>query len=140
MKRALLIGTVGCAAMAVAGALAVPAASAAAARTVTVDERMNHKTVTVHKGDRVQLVLHSTYWSIDQAHRKALRTASTQGMQQGTPGPGCRTGSGCGTVTRYFVAQATGNGWLSASRTTCGEALHCSPDQGSYHLTVRVAP
>ncbi len=123
-----------------AGALGIPAASAAATGTVTVDERMNHQTLTVHRGDRIELVLHNTYWSIDQAHRKALKTASTQGTQQGKPGPGCRTGSGCGTVTRYFVAQAAGNGWLSASRTTCGEALHCSTDQGTYHLTVRVMP
>ena len=55
----------------VAGVLSIAAPASAVTHhsTVTVDERENHATVTVHKGDRIRVVLHNTYWTIDRAHR-----------------------------------------------------------------------
>jgi hypothetical protein len=106
-------------------------------RTVTVNEHQNHKTVTVHQGDRVRLVLHNTYWSIQRAHGHALRTDGPQ-QTSGRLGAGCVPGAGCGTATRIFVARHTGVTRLTASRTSCGEALHCTGDQGSYSVKIRV--
>jgi hypothetical protein len=118
-------------------AAAVPAAAVTthAHHTVVVDEHTS-QTVTVHKGDRVRLVLHSTYWTIDPAHGSALRTAGAQKTEPRLAG--CIPGGGCGTATRTFVARALGRGKISAARTTCGEALRCIGDQGSFELTVRV--
>jgi hypothetical protein len=112
-------------------------ASAAPPRTVTVTESQNGRSVTVHKGQHIQVVLHSTYWTIGQAHGKALATTS----RQTTKGPGspCRPpGSGCGTVSRTFLAAGAGTGSLTASRTTCGEVLRCTGTRGQYKVSVSV--
>jgi hypothetical protein len=48
-------------------------------------------------------------------------------------------GAGCGSVTQTFIAAAPGQSQVRASRSVCGEALACRPEQQSYTLTVDVA-
>jgi hypothetical protein len=45
---------------------------------------------------------------------------------------------GCGTVTQGFVALSDGSATVRASRTTCGEAMACPPQDATYEVTVRV--
>jgi hypothetical protein len=120
-----------------AGTAAPVSAAAATPTTVTVSEAQNGKTVTVHKGNQVRVLLHSTYWTIAKAQGKALTTSSAQ-TTKGTGSPCRPAGSGCGTASRRFLAAGIGAGSLTASRTTCGEALRCTGNQGQYKVTIRV--
>lgn len=109
------------------------------AQLVRVNESNDGKTVTLHPGDILQLQLHSTYWKIAAPSGNAL-------SQTGKPAYGrrpvdardCVPGAGCGTVQVEFRAEHPGNAQVRASRTTCGEAMMCSPHTGSYRLTVVV--
>jgi hypothetical protein len=46
---------------------------------------------------------------------------------------------GCGTVTAVFRAVAPGSATITASRTTCGEALLCTGSAGAYEVTIVVS-
>lgn len=107
------------------------------ATTVVVSEADRGRSVNVHAGDRVQVVLHSTYWQVAGSSDPAvLRETGTTAV---SPQPGCIPGGGCGTVTVVFDAVAPGRADLDASRTACGEALRCTGDAGSYRVTIVVA-
>jgi hypothetical protein len=47
---------------------------------------------------------------------------------------------GCGTVRRDFHAVRLGTATLIATRSSCGEAMRCTGDQGRFTVTVRVVP
>jgi hypothetical protein len=50
----------------------------------------------------------------------------------------CVPGGGCGTVTAAFRALAPGRATITASRTTCGEAMRCTGTDGAWEVTVVV--
>jgi hypothetical protein len=103
---------------------------------VHVSESRDGGKVTLRRGQKLRVVLHSTYWRF-----KAPSTAGVlrlAGKPVVTPKPGCVPGQGCGTVTVTYVARAIGSAAVAASRTSCGEALRCTPAAGSYKLTVAV--
>lgn len=104
----------------------------------TVSEASNGKVITVRRGTTVTLVLHSTYWSIDGSSDPAVLDARRAQQHHPDPPGTCVPGVGCGTVSQQFNAHATGTAHLSASRTSCGEALACRQDQTHYDVTVRV--
>lgn len=107
--------------------------------TVTLSDADSARTVTVHIGDRLSVVLHSTYWTFAATSNPSVLLA--EGQPAVSPNPsGCVPGQGCGTVTAGFVAIAAGSAEIGASRTSCGEALRCSGSAGSYRLTVIVKP
>ncbi|SOB85834.1 hypothetical protein [Streptomyces sp. 1331.2] len=103
---------------------------------VTVDEHADHTTVKAAVGSTVSVGLHSTYWSA--ATSSAPDVLAPSGTPTTAPSPSCRPGGGCGTVTTTFTAHAPGTARLTATRTICGEALQCPPEQGSYEVTVEV--
>jgi len=118
----------------------VPTGSAehsSSAGVLSVDETENGQTVTVDAGERVVVTLHNTYWRFAEPSG-ALRSA---GQPVTTPAPKgtCLPGVGCGTVRLTAVADSAGAGAISASRTTCGEAMACGPGQGTWviHVVVR---
>lgn len=105
----------------------------------TLTDASNGTSITVARGSQVSVVLNSTYWSIAEPSNASVLVA--QGSQQAAPGgPGCPKipGSGCGTVSRSFLAQSAGTATLSASRSSCGEAMACSPAQSTWRATVVV--
>ena len=105
--------------------------------TKTVTDRDEGTTVTLHVGDRLKAVLHSTYWTIHKSPRPAV--VRTDGEQVTTPASkGCVPGGGCGTATRTFTIVGKGTTTVSASRTTCGEALRCTGGNGKFSVTVVV--
>jgi len=92
--------------------------------------------LTLHRGQELRVVLQSTYWEF-----KAVSAPSVLhlvGKPVVRPKSGCVPGAGCGTVTVTYVAKALGSAVVSASRTSCGEAMGCTGDAGSYTLTVSV--
>jgi hypothetical protein len=105
--------------------------------TKTVTDRDKGTTVTVSVGDRVEVVLASTYWTIQPASTPAV--LRSDGRQVTTPRlNGCVPGAGCGTARRAFTAVVKGTTTVSASRTTCGEALSCSGGNGKFSVTLAV--
>ena len=104
----------------------------------TLDDASNGTTITVNLGDEITVTLASTYWTIASPSNQTVLVP--QGAQQTSPGASCPRipGTGCGTATRSFLAQAAGTSLLSAHRTACGEALACTGAQGSWQATVVV--
>jgi hypothetical protein len=103
-----------------------------------LNDSSNGTSVTIAAGGRIQISLASTYWTFDPSSNPAV--LAVQGPQQVTPCPINTTvpGSGCGTATMTFVAEGAGTATLSAHRTSCGEAMLCTGDQGSFKVTVVV--
>jgi hypothetical protein len=105
--------------------------------TVTATETDKGRTVHAHVGDRVDVVLHSTYWTFpgvsDPAVLRPVGAPVTAPQLRG-----CVPGGGCGTVTASYDAIAPGTAVVSATRTTCGEAMLCTGNAGSFPVTIAV--
>jgi hypothetical protein len=99
-------------------------------------EKQDGGKVTLRRGQRLRVVLHSTYWE--------FKPVSTPGVLRRIgdpvviPRPGCVPGQGCGTVTATYVARTSGSASVAAERTSCGEAMGCTAEGGAFKLTVSV--
>ena len=98
----------------------------------------NGTTVRIGKGATVVVALSSTYWTFPNAPNPAV--LQPVGDVTTTPAPigTCVPGGGCGTVTATYKAVGGGQATIGAARTTCGEALRCTGNQGSYSVLVVV--
>jgi hypothetical protein len=135
MKLAISVTAVGALLLAGAGP-----ADATTWGTRHLDDRNNHGTVSVHVGQTVELTLASTYWTIGRPSGTALGALGAERKTPNYTRPGCHGGSGCGTDVRDFRAVRTGTSGISATRTTCGEALRCTDAQSRFFVTVNVTP
>lgn len=116
-----------------------PSASGSTAGVLVVDESAARSTVTVARGSRLQVVLHSTYWSVPAGSPAGvLRQLGLPQAAAGPAGPSCHPGSGCGTVRTEFLALTAGTTTLTATRHSCGEAMACAPAQREFRVTVVV--
>lgn len=124
-----------------ATALAVPASAVSSTASVALNERSNGRTVTVNPRTRLNVTLHSTYWTL-----VSLKSTSTLRQIGKTTVVGvapngasnCVPGKGCGTLSAHFVAVRAGSLRLLATRTTCGEVLKCSPAQSVWTVVIHV--
>jgi hypothetical protein len=102
-----------------------------------LDERANHTTVRVAVGSRVEVLLHSSYWMDFASSQSAVLRAD--GPARVLPATQtCVPGGGCRPVLATFTATGAGTAVLSASRTTCGEALACGLANSRYQVTIVV--
>jgi len=106
--------------------------------TVTITrDNANGKTVRLDVGDRLKLILSSSYWNL---HRNPAPAVLRQdGPARLLPRPGTCPGIpglGCTPVQTLFTALAPGTAVITATRTTCGEALRCAPGQRRFTITV----
>ncbi|WP_370084951.1 hypothetical protein [Streptacidiphilus sp. MAP12-16] len=106
--------------------------------TLTLTEHATGTTVSIPVGDTVRLVLNSTYWAPPISSAPNVLSPVGRPMTATGSGPGCHPGSGCGTVTARFVARTAGTARLTSSRTSCGEAMACTPAQATFTVTVVV--
>jgi hypothetical protein len=105
---------------------------------VVVGDSDNGRTVTLSRGDTLELQLHSTYWRVDRVSAGVL-AASRPTVAAGSPSmTRCVPGQGCGTVTVDFRAAHAGRATVRAHRTSCGEARRCTGGAGAFRLTVVV--
>jgi len=105
-------------------------------RLVTLTDRAKNTVVRVHLGDHVRVILDSTYWTFGPASNPAV--LRSLGPAHVTTRSGCVPGQGCGTVTDLFNAVAPGTTTIIATRSSCGEAMGCTAESGTYRVTVRV--
>jgi hypothetical protein len=126
------------AAMTAAGC-GVTASAAGGPAVIVINDHANGGTVLAGPGDRVELILASSYW--DVAGSSSPRVLRQDGPAALMPRPSnCPTipGLGCIPVRAYFTAVAGGKAVITASRSSCGEALPCKPDQTRFRVTVLV--
>jgi hypothetical protein len=140
MAGALAVGaaTFAVALVAACGALEIPAAgspSPTSGQLVVASDSDSGRTFNLHPGDRLELKLSSTYWMVKgSSNQQVLRP---EGAAVVSPQPsGCVPGGGCGTVEVIFDVVGTGSADVTASRNSCGEAMGCTGNQGSYRVTV----
>jgi hypothetical protein len=108
---------------------------------IRVGRRENGRTLTLHTGRIVTVVLTSTVWTFrgssnprvlaQLAPAVVVRTASTTAA--------CIHG-GCGKVTARFRAGRPGRARVTATRVSCGGAMRCTGSAAVYRFTVVVSP
>ena len=106
---------------------------------VVVRDSSNGKTVRVSVGERLELILASDYWNVNPSSSpKVLRQDGDTTYL--APPSGCQPTSGVGCVPEQtsYTAMKRGMAVIMASRTSCGEAMACRPDQRHFRLTVIV--
>ncbi|HUZ56500.1 MAG TPA: hypothetical protein VMU94_28745 [Streptosporangiaceae bacterium] len=107
---------------------------------VTVSsDHANGRTLHVKVGERLNLILSSTYWQVRRSSAPAV--LRQDGAATPLPRPSsCPKipGLGCTPVRTSFLALAPGTAVITASRTTCGEALRCAADQRHFRVTIVV--
>jgi hypothetical protein len=108
-------------------------------KTVVARNNANGGTLSVRVGDSVKLVLSSSYWNVSGSSKP--RVLGQDGVAVLLPRPpGCPAipGLGCRPIQVMFTALAPGSAIITASRTTCGEALACDKRGTHFQLTVVV--
>jgi len=104
---------------------------------VLANDGSNGNTVAIRRGQRLRVVLSSTYWQLQPSSNTTVlglvgRPATTPKLT------GCVPGGGCGTATATYLASADGHATVTATRTSCGEALRCIGASGKFTLHVVV--
>jgi hypothetical protein len=120
--------------------LAVLAAGCASGHhSVLATDSANNTTLHVEQGSTVAVELHSSYWTIKgSSNPRVLREVGQPELMSAPHGANCLPGMGCRPVEEMFTAELPGTAVVTASRTTCGEAMLCAPSQRDYKLTVVV--
>jgi len=99
----------------------------------------NGRTLRVTVGERLDLILSSTYWQLRGSSAPAvLRQDGAAKLMRRPSGCPKLPGLGCTPVRTSFLALAPGTAVITASRTTCGEALACAADQRHFRVTIVV--
>jgi hypothetical protein len=115
------------------------ASAAGGPAVIVIHDDANGATVHAGAGDRVELILSSSYW--DVAGSSSPTVLRQDGSAVLMPRPSnCPDipGLGCIPVRAIFTALADGRAVITASRSSCGEALPCMPDQTRFKVTVVV--
>ena len=89
-------------------------------------------------GSEITVQLANTYWMIGPSSDPAVLALVAGPTTSGAAPSACLPGMGCGLVTATFRALTPGQATISASRTSCGEALQCTGSAGAYAVTVVV--
>jgi hypothetical protein len=116
------------------------ASAVAPTGTLELIETAKGQTMTVEVGATVKVTLHSTYWTIAQGSPASVLALVAPPVYSGAGTMACIPGTGCGTVIATFRALAPGRATITATRTSCGEALACVGDNGTFDVTVIVNP
>jgi len=104
--------------------------------SLAVGEDSNGKLVHVRVGERVVLTL-SDFWSVEGTSAPAVLRQDGATVQ--LRGPNCPPGLSCNPERTEFTALTPGTAVITATRTTCGEALRCEGPPPYFALTVIVA-
>ena len=115
------------------------APNSAGPKEIAVLDAANGKTVSAMAGDTIQLTLSSSYWNV--AGSSAPRILRQDGQPKLLPRPAScppTPGLGCTPERVDYTALAVGTAVISASRTSCGEALRCAKKDTHFSVTVIV--
>ena len=104
---------------------------------VRATDGSNGRTIAIRRGQRLSVVLASTYWQLQASSNTTV--LGLVGRPKISPQlTGCVPGEGCGTATATYLASGDGRATVTATRTSCGEALRCTGASGRFTLHVVV--
>jgi len=121
------------------GAAASGGPGAGGPAVIVVRDDANGTAVSARAGDRIELILSSSYWHVTGSSAPSVL------RQDGPPVLLSRPrrcpeipGLGCAPVRADFTALTDGKAVITASRSACGEARRCKPDQTRFTVIVVV--
>ena len=108
-------------------------------RVIVVRDDANSKTVSARAGDRIELILSSSYWRVTGSSAPSVLRQDGPPVLLSRP-KSCPDipGLGCIPVRADFTALTDGKAVITAERSACGEALRCKPDQTRFTVIVDV--
>jgi hypothetical protein len=106
---------------------------------IVVRDDANGRTVSARAGDRIVLILSSSYWHVTSSSAPSVLRQDGPPVLLSRPSS-CPdvSGLGCIPVRADFTALIDGKALITASRSACGEALRCMPDQTRFTVIVVV--
>ena len=106
---------------------------------IVVRDNANGKAVSARAGDRIELILSSSYWHVTGSSAPSVLRQDGSAVLLSRPSS-CPDipGVGCIPVRADFTALTDGTAVITASRSACGEARPCLPDQTRFTVTVAV--
>lgn len=106
---------------------------------IVVRDGANGKTVSARAGDRIELILSSSYWHVTSSSAPSVLRQDGPSVLLSRPSS-CPDipGLGCIPVRADFTALTDGKAVITASRSACGEARRCMPDQTRFTVIVIV--
>jgi hypothetical protein len=106
---------------------------------IVVRDDANGKAVSAKAGDRIELILSSSYWHVTGSSVPSVLRQDGSSVLLSRPSS-CPDvpGLGCIPVRADFTALTDGKAAITASRSACGEALRCMPDQTRFTVIVVV--
>jgi hypothetical protein len=137
-RPVLMFAAVASAALAVGcGSVHSVSGSPHPSRLFTEHDRANGETIHIAVGDKVVLILGSSYWKFRGSSAPAIvRQVGQVTLLRSSHS--CPPGVGCQPKRALFKAVAPGQAVIAAHRVTCGEALACTGSRGHFRLTVIV--
>jgi len=106
---------------------------------IVVHDDANGKAVSTRAGDRIELILSSSYWRVTGSSAPSVLRQNGPPVLLSRP-KSCPDipGLGCIPVRVDFTALTDGKAVITAERSTCGEALRCKPDQTRFSVIIDV--
>jgi hypothetical protein len=106
---------------------------------IVVHDNANGKAVSARAGDRIELILSSSYWHVTGSSAPSVLRQDGPPVLLSRPSS-CPAipGLGCNPVRTEFTALTDGKAVITASRSTCGEALRCQSDKTRFTVNVIV--
>jgi len=106
---------------------------------IVVRDAANGKAVSARAGDRIELILSSSYWHLTGSSAPGVLRQNGPATLLSRP-DSCPAipGLGCIPLRADFTALTDGQAVITASRSACGEALRCKPDQTRFTVIVVV--
>jgi hypothetical protein len=106
---------------------------------IVVHDNANDKAVSARTGDRIELILSSSYWHVTGSSAPGVLRQNGPPVLLSRPSS-CPAipGLGCTPLRTDFTALTDGKAVITASRSACGEALRCRPDQTRFTVMVVV--
>jgi hypothetical protein len=106
---------------------------------IVVRDNANAKAVSARAGDRIELILSSSYWHVTGSSAPHVLRQDGPPVLLSRPSS-CPDipGLGCRPVRADFTALTDGKAVITASRSACGEAQRCLPDQTRFTVIVAV--
>ena len=106
---------------------------------IVMRDDANGKAVSARAGDRIELILSSSYWHVTGSSAPSVLRQDGPPVLLSRPSS-CPDipGLGCIPVRADFTALTDGQAVITASRSACGEARRCMPDQTRFTVMVVV--
>jgi hypothetical protein len=106
---------------------------------IVVRDAANGKAVSARAGDRIELILSSSYWQVTGSSAPGVLRQDGPPVLLSRPSS-CPAipGLGCTPVRTDFTARTDGKAVIRAGRSSCGEALRCGPGQTRFTVIVVV--